>query len=542
MAESEAKEEWRTPNGYAPYQVSNFGRLRGGDGKIISGSLDASGYRKSDLSLAGKSKNMAHHRLVALAFLPNPERKKCVNHRNGDRSNNKVSNLEWVTVAENCARQVFPNRNKDLSNVRRAVRQLTLEGEFVQIWESQTAAAKGVSVSDTNIQACCAGKQKSAGGFRWENVDKPKVELLPGEVWVAFGYEGVEYYGSNKGRILLKTGGVTLGSIRNGYRIGPNNHPVHRLIATAFKPNPENKPCVNHIDGNSLNDEADNLEWVTYSENTRHAIATGLMPPGGRAQPVAQYEMDGSLVRTYDSIAEASRQTGFNSGNIGSACRGQTYRTVGGYKWEYLDVPHPMPPENPNPENPNLRYTRKLPVPNVDPFWAHIGLEDAPKIPVTAPTVQVEAKVNPVPELNGMTRKGNWRQVQALNMDGTVAATYPSVSEAARQLYCSSGNISAACSGKVPKDGWKRNIVAGYWWRYLDLTPAQPVARPIAPPTAQPTIPATRRLAQLAAQLAVQSTEASAPKIADDDPLWDELDATTAAIDNDDPLWGDLEL
>jgi len=53
---------------------------------------------------------------------------------------------------------------------------------------------------------------------------------------------------------------------------------IHRLLAITFIPNPENKPCVNHIDGNKLNNSLDNLEWCTYYENNRHALDTGLRP------------------------------------------------------------------------------------------------------------------------------------------------------------------------------------------------------------------------------------------------------------------------
>lgn len=62
---------------------------------------------------------------------------------------------------------------------------------------------------------------------------------------------------------------------------------VHRLVALAFVLNPDSKPCVNHKDGNKHNNAADNLEWVTYSENTQHAIDTGLMKMRGEDNPNA---------------------------------------------------------------------------------------------------------------------------------------------------------------------------------------------------------------------------------------------------------------
>lgn len=68
---------------------------------------------------------------------------------------------------------------------------------------------------------------------------------------------------------------------KNGYRyiqLGTTRKLVHRLIAQTFIPNPDNKPCVNHKDGNKLNNTVSNLEWVTHSENMRHAFDTGIYP------------------------------------------------------------------------------------------------------------------------------------------------------------------------------------------------------------------------------------------------------------------------
>lgn len=98
-------EIWREVVGYEGlYQVSNFGRVKSfcrGKGKIIKSNVGIGGYLRVVLCKDFDKKNRFVHVLVAKAFIPNPEGKKQINHRDGNKKNNHVSNLEWMTPKEN---------------------------------------------------------------------------------------------------------------------------------------------------------------------------------------------------------------------------------------------------------------------------------------------------------------------------------------------------------------------------------------------------------------------------------------------------------
>lgn len=152
--------------GFENYEVSNLGKVRNiKSGRILKPRLHREGYLRHALYKNNKQKNLLLHRILATAFIDNPEEKPCVNHIDENKLNNDLRNLEWCTAKENA---IHGTRIKRIAEKRSIeVIQLDLDDNVLNVFKSMVQAEQETGVSRRSISGCCNGKRKSAGGFKW---------------------------------------------------------------------------------------------------------------------------------------------------------------------------------------------------------------------------------------------------------------------------------------------------------------------------------------------------------------------------------------
>ena len=152
--------------GCEKYEVSNLGRVRNiKSGRILKPFPNRGGYLRHKLYGYDKKKNLPLHRIIATAFIDNPEEKPCVNHIDENKLNNDLSNLEWCTVRENAIHGTRTKMIAEKCSIE--VIQLDLNYNILNVFKSMTQAEQETGISVGSISNCCNGRSKSAGGYKW---------------------------------------------------------------------------------------------------------------------------------------------------------------------------------------------------------------------------------------------------------------------------------------------------------------------------------------------------------------------------------------
>lgn len=164
------KAEWKQVLEHPNYEVNSKGEIRHKIRKhILKPRSNKGGYMYVNFKINGKNTNFAVHRIVANAFLPNPNGYIEVNHKDYDKTNNCIENLEWVSSSINKKHAFLKQENRD--SRAKGVNQFSKDGKFIKTFSSVTEAAKEMNCCVSAISNCCLGRTKTSQGFRWSFIE-----------------------------------------------------------------------------------------------------------------------------------------------------------------------------------------------------------------------------------------------------------------------------------------------------------------------------------------------------------------------------------
>lgn len=185
------KEIWKDVVGYEGlYMISSMGCVKSVDrqvwkgkgydflkGQILKAGVGRVGYPYVVLCQNGRKKTYYVHKLVALAFIPNPDNKPQIDHINTIKTDNRVENLRWVTRKENMNNPITKVRMCQNSHMKgkkssscyqaKPIVQLSIYGDYIRTWAAIIDVYRELGISDGNINMVIKGKRNHAGGYKW---------------------------------------------------------------------------------------------------------------------------------------------------------------------------------------------------------------------------------------------------------------------------------------------------------------------------------------------------------------------------------------
>ena len=290
-------EIWKDIPEFKGYEASTEGRIRNKDtNNLMTPSIGASGYAVSSLSKNGEQKNIKFHRIIAQTFLPNFENKPTVEHKDDNKTNNRLYNLKWATHKEQAQYVIEKKTRPSQKGIKRINNTEDLEGE---VWKTITKYPE----------------------YKISNKGRIKYQIRKGK-------EPYKYKISIGGKTSCGYLDFSLRLNNKKIRIT-----IHRLVAIEFIPNPNKYTIVNHKDGNKQNNNVENLEWCSSSQNIQHGYDNDLI--SGKRKIYALNKKN-EILRQFNSVKEAAEHYNICGSNIGAALTGR-YKTSGGIYWCYVE-------------------------------------------------------------------------------------------------------------------------------------------------------------------------------------------------------------
>lgn len=149
---------------FPSYYISNFGNIKH-DNNFLKKCIHSNGYEQVNIRIGNKYVTKLIHRLVAVAFIPNPDNKPCVDHIDGNKRNNYVSNLRWVTPVENANNIITKKRSIENRKSHNEKKIVAISGEINVYFNSIIEASIILGVDRTSISKCLKGQRGKAGGY-----------------------------------------------------------------------------------------------------------------------------------------------------------------------------------------------------------------------------------------------------------------------------------------------------------------------------------------------------------------------------------------
>ena len=340
---------------WSSWHVSSYGRMQRPNGTVTWGSRHSAGY----LTVRITRRQMYVHRLVMHVFHGPPQDGRAwqVNHLDGNKTNNQLENLQWVTPKQNvCHSYESTSRRTAGPELSMPVTCRSVGSNNWKAYASMTDAAKGIGISVTSVSTSCR-LAKAVKGFecqqalataeavshtkQWKQMLVPRSgDVIPGKMVSSRG----RFKGRN-GRIFrghVLTSGYCTTSIRCRCQTQTQTVLVHQLVARAFlwpPPSPSHTQ-INHKDGNKSNNSVDNLEYVTPAQNVAHSYRVAPARTYSNVKPL-QSRIHGSndQWRCHASMKAAAKYLGVHVSSIHKCLNGRCQQT-GGY--EFRTVP-PLP-------------------------------------------------------------------------------------------------------------------------------------------------------------------------------------------------------